>query len=190
MTSAIVFSTIDETYPVAGQDNNSQGFRDNFSVIKTALNTANSEITDLQNNTAKTNDDNDFNSVQIANAILLNNRFSVQNLSSQTANFTINTDDADLYFVTVTTAADCLVTLANWPATSQYRKIKLIVNSGGVQKYLRFAGGVMRYFNVPLVSSQRTITVLSDPNASYHFEISSYDGGTTIYVLYLGQFTA
>jgi len=190
MTSAIVFSTIDETYPVAGQDNNSQGFRDNFDIIKSALNTASSEITDLQNNTAKTDVDNDFNSVQIANAILLNNRFSVQNLSSQPGNFTISTDDADMYFVQVTTAADCLITLANWPASSQYRKIRLIVNSGGVQKNVRFNGGIMRYSNVPLVSGSRAVTVLPDTNSSYHFEISTYDGGVTIYVLYLGQFTA
>ena len=34
MASSIVTTGIDATYPVAGQDNDSQGFRDNFSQIK------------------------------------------------------------------------------------------------------------------------------------------------------------
>jgi hypothetical protein len=32
--STIDDTSIDQTFPVAGQDNNSQGFRDNFSTIK------------------------------------------------------------------------------------------------------------------------------------------------------------
>jgi hypothetical protein len=61
MTSAITTTNIDGAFPIAGQDNNSQGFRDNFTNIKTGLNTAKSEITDLQTNTAKLNANNDFN---------------------------------------------------------------------------------------------------------------------------------
>ena len=40
MASTIISATIDGTYPVAGQDNDSQGFRDNFTIIKTGLATA------------------------------------------------------------------------------------------------------------------------------------------------------
>ena len=45
MTSAINYTGIDPTFPVAGQDNDSQGFRDNFGAIQTALETAKTEIT-------------------------------------------------------------------------------------------------------------------------------------------------
>jgi hypothetical protein len=48
MTSLINPSNIDITYPIAGQDNDSQGFRDNFKNIQTGLETARSEITILQ----------------------------------------------------------------------------------------------------------------------------------------------
>jgi hypothetical protein len=51
MASQITFSSIDENYPVAGQDNDTQGFRDNFNVIKAALLKASEEITTLQQNT-------------------------------------------------------------------------------------------------------------------------------------------
>ena len=37
MTSSIVHSTLDGNYPVAGVDNDTQGFRDNFTIIKTGL---------------------------------------------------------------------------------------------------------------------------------------------------------
>ena len=36
-TSSSSILGIDQTFPVAGQDNDSQGFRDNFSNIKTSL---------------------------------------------------------------------------------------------------------------------------------------------------------
>ena len=49
MASNIVPGNIDATYPKAGQDNRSQGFRDNFSDIITAFTTAHSEITNFQN---------------------------------------------------------------------------------------------------------------------------------------------
>ena len=48
MTSSIDTSSIDGNFPVQGADNPSQGFRDNFSLIKIALDTASGEITDLQ----------------------------------------------------------------------------------------------------------------------------------------------
>ena len=48
MTSSINANNIDGTYPVAGQDNNSQGFRDNFTNTKTNFQYAADEINDLQ----------------------------------------------------------------------------------------------------------------------------------------------
>ena len=189
MTSAIVFNTIDATYPVAGQDNNSQGFRDNFNIIKNAFSTASFEITNLQNNTAKTDVDNDFNGVVISNAVLSNNTISVGNLSSQPGNFTVNVNEADMFYCTVTTAADAIITFDSWPEAPKYRKIRLIINSSGVVKNVRFAGGAMRYSsNVPVVGGSRTIAVSSDSNVSYHLEVSSYNAGSTIFVDYIDAF--
>jgi hypothetical protein len=49
MTSNINPNDINGAYPVAGQDNNSQGFRDNFTNTGTNFQYAADEITDLQN---------------------------------------------------------------------------------------------------------------------------------------------
>ena len=50
MASTINPNNIDILYPIAGQDNDTQGFRDNFRNIKNNLNTAAQEITALQGN--------------------------------------------------------------------------------------------------------------------------------------------
>ena len=60
MTSNINFAAINENFPVAGQDNDTQVFRDNFDTIKTNFSEAKTEITDLQDNSARTDSDNDF----------------------------------------------------------------------------------------------------------------------------------
>jgi hypothetical protein len=50
MTSAIIYNNITTNYPVAGQDNDSQGFRDNFTAIRAGLAEAAAELTLLQTN--------------------------------------------------------------------------------------------------------------------------------------------
>ena len=60
MTSNINFAAINENFPVAGQYNDTQTFRDNFDTIKTNFSAAKTEITDLQDNSARTDSDNDF----------------------------------------------------------------------------------------------------------------------------------
>ena len=75
MTSQINYASINENFPVAGQDNDTQVFRDNFDTIKTSLRTAQQEITNLQNSTEGLNLDevdggSDFNNGVIYNAVL------------------------------------------------------------------------------------------------------------------------
>jgi len=84
MTSNINATPIDETYPVAGQDNDTQGFRDNFNYIKSGLTTAKTEITALQDKTAGINvssitDGGDFNGQIVSNAVTKANHKSIIN---------------------------------------------------------------------------------------------------------------
>jgi hypothetical protein len=73
MVSQINWSSIDATFPIAGKDNDSQGFRDNFGYIKNGLEVAQGEITALENNSANTSDNNNFNNYQITAAVFRNN---------------------------------------------------------------------------------------------------------------------
>lgn len=74
MTSNVTYAGINENFPVAGQDNDTKVFRDNFATIKTGLRNANEEITALQDDTAKTNASNDFQKNIVGNAVLLETR--------------------------------------------------------------------------------------------------------------------
>jgi len=74
LTSLINFAAINENFPVAGQDNDTQVFRDNFDTIKTNFSTAKTEITDLQDNAARTDEDNDF-LYNIVGSVTLNDAY-------------------------------------------------------------------------------------------------------------------
>jgi hypothetical protein len=74
LTSLINFAAINENFPVAGQDNDTQVFRDNFDTIKTNFSTAKTEITDLQDNAARTDSDNDF-LYNIVGSVTLNDAY-------------------------------------------------------------------------------------------------------------------
>lgn len=60
MTSNINYAAINQNFPVAGQDNDTQVFRDNFGQIKDNFEAAKTEIEDLQDNAVRTDGPNDF----------------------------------------------------------------------------------------------------------------------------------
>lgn len=72
MASNINYASINENFPVAGQDNDTQVFRDNFDTIKNSLSTAKTEVTDLLENAARLDTDNDFSGNRIVNAVFRN----------------------------------------------------------------------------------------------------------------------
>jgi hypothetical protein len=82
MTSAINPNNIDGTYPVAGQDNNSQGFRDNFTNIKTNFQYAEDEITALQTYAVVTNANNNLNGSLLSNSVLGDTGYQFVDLQS------------------------------------------------------------------------------------------------------------
>ena len=179
MTSAIVSSTIDADYPVAGQDNDSQGFRDNFSVIKDGLATANAEITVLQNTSAKLDADNDFGGNLIDNAITNRLYGSVYSTTS-TATTNVSLTNGEYHEITI--AGSHLLTFQDWPSTGLYGKIKVSIKSNGVNYNFSFAtggGGTIRFMG----SLTNPIATGTDPSASRIFEIWTINAGVDVYVV-------
>jgi len=126
MASNITATNINADYPVAGQDNDSQGFRDNFSLIKNSLLSAKSEIEGLQD-TAITNDsNNDFNNTIQTNLELDTWTESTLNKGSNNADISILWDQAPYQIITIT--AGITITLDNWPASSKTGKLRLQLN--------------------------------------------------------------
>ena len=145
MASNIVDTTIDDTYPVAGVDNDSQGFRDNFNIIKSNFVAAKAEITELQTNailknklTSQAELDNDFGGNEITNALLKDCAEAVS------ANGTINTLQNISYlngvYQTGVVTGDLTLTLADWPDAGYARMVVEIESDSGTGRAITFNG--------------------------------------------------
>ena len=110
--SEIISIDIDETFPVAGQDNDSQGFRDNFSVIKNSLATAKAEISSLEEITAKKNQDNDFNDNEIQRAVFIQ---TTEKVVSQATGVSMSLHWTYGSYQEIVVTSDLSLTLGSWP---------------------------------------------------------------------------
>lgn len=185
--SAIVYQNIDEEFPIAGQDNDSQGFRDNFSEIKTGLQTAKTELTDLLTNGARLDNDNNFNENTISNAILLQVADKVYNTGNINSNSVIEWSDGNFQNVTVT--AGVVLSLGGWPASGSLGYMRLAIRSDGAERTVTLgadnAGTVFRNADWP-ESGTLTVSSLTNPIL---VDAWSSDGGATVFMEYKGQFT-
>lgn len=170
MTSQINYSNIDATYPVAGQDNDSQGFRDNFAAIKTALQYANSEITDLQNNGAVLNADNNFAGNQLYNAEFKYNSQTVYAHGTVTGSISIDWHNGQVQ--TLTTSGNITLSFTNWPTSTKSGSVLLIITLGSASHTITYPGSV------------QTPALWKNPNktGTYFFEFLTNDNGSTIYL--------
>jgi len=126
MTSQINPNNINGAYPVAGQDNNSQGFRDNFTNTSTNFQYAANEITDLQNKaivnaqltggSALTTQNNMLNS-PLLNALISDFAATTVNLGVLSGTVTINYVSG--HYQTVTTGASLTLGFTNFPIAGQ-----------------------------------------------------------------------
>jgi hypothetical protein len=133
MTSAINTNGINVNYPVPGVNNNSQGFRDNFATIRTNLNTASTEITDLQNNVvvksalANTSINNDMANTLISNALTRSFRASTYNLGNNISNtITINASLGDVQYGTI--SGNTTIQFAGWAPSGTQSNLQLQLN--------------------------------------------------------------
>jgi hypothetical protein len=118
-------SQININFPVAGEDNDSQGFRSNFSKIQNAFLSASKEITDLQVNSVSLNGTNDFGNNVIKRASLQGASELVNNAGSITTS-TVTVDYALGSYQQFSVTPDTYVfTVANWPPSGKLGKIRL-----------------------------------------------------------------
>ena len=116
--SNINFASINENFPVAGADNDTQVFRDNFDSIKTALSTAKTEITDIQDNIVRTDQENDLNGNRIKNSLFINNSDVVlpgQVLANEIITVALDFE-AGSYQIYTITASSFTFELQNFPS--------------------------------------------------------------------------
>ena len=186
MTSAINPNNIDGTYPVAGQDNNSQGFRDNFTNTKTNFEYAANEITDLQNNVllkaalSGTTLDNDMNDQLIYAGVIRDFAATRLALGSVSGSVTINY--ALGHYQTLTTTGSVSLGFSNFPAagTTGIVNVTATVSNTAHTLTLPAAVSVNNTGIQGINSTTNTITFAS--TGTYTFQFVTSDGGTTITV--------
>lgn len=210
MTSAINESVIDETYPVAGQDNDTQGFRDNFGNIKTALGVAAGEITTLQNNSvlkASVDGTNSAVSNNMAGSTIRNGKLQGMALnviadSSGDNTIYINASNASVYQITNIDSNTTIQFNQGWPTWSNTGNPSLI----SIRVMLKAKSGLLADPIITLGAGANTLTAdtssawyaTSTPNVTLTLnrttlkykmiEAFSIDGGVNVYVRYLGEY--
>lgn len=186
MASSINFTSIDENYPVAGIDNDSQGFRDNFTFIKNSLQAAKSEIETLQNTTAKVNAENIFNGNNIVEANLINITEEKYEAEADVGVIVSIPRGGHQKFIT---NASVLCTFTDWPDNDQYSKVRVcFVRGEGISTTLTisFSAGAGTIYYSQDTFSGTTIT-LNHGNPVY-VDAWTDNRGQSVYLTNLGQF--
>jgi hypothetical protein len=188
MTSQIVTSTLDEDFPVAGQDNDSQGFRDNFSVIKTGLETAASEISVLQETTAKlgSEENNDFLGGIISNAQTNGIYGTSYSTTATTETTSIDFTNGDYQIVTLTRNTN--LRFENWPESEMdiYSKLRIAVKTDGIGNWLATfttQGGEL----IPLQGASDSYNTGTDIDDLQVVEVWTSDNGDTVFLTSVGD---
>ena len=197
MASNINPNNIDGTYPIAGQDNNSQGFRDNFTETKVNFQYAATEITDLQTKavlkaalTGTTLDNNMADNLIYAAKV---QDFSFTKVAPTPVTGTLTLNYASGHYQTYDTASAGSVTLAftNFPTTGSYGYMKLQITVSSVIYTLTLpaavSDGLSGIQGISPGTAGVSNTITFSATGVYEFGFGSYDGGSTITVFDLNR---
>lgn len=196
MTSNINPNNIDGAYPVAGQDNNSQGFRDNFTNTKTNFAYAAAEISDLQNKavlksalTGGTLNNNMLGSI-LSNAQLQQMSNTVVPLGSISGIVGVNYTSGS--YQTVTTAGPISLEFTNFTAAGTQDQVLVQVTVTDVAHTMQLPSSVgygasatselgIQGLNIG------TNTITFPATGTYVYSFITADAGTSVYINDLTQ---
>jgi len=183
MASNINPNNIDGSYPVAGQDNNSQGFRDNFTNIKVNFQRAEEEINDLEAKSvlkaALTGGtlDNNMNNNTIY-AVNLNDVSTTRIAATATSGpVTLNYASGQYQTVTPSTGS---ITLAftNFPESGYFGNLRVAIVVSNTTFTVTLPAAVTLGTTGLQGYSGGVITFNS--TGTFVFDFSTYDNGVTI----------
>jgi hypothetical protein len=188
MPSNINPYNIDGTFPVAGQDNSSQGFRDNFTNIKNNLTFAQNEISDLQSKAITTSAltgqtlTNDMAGTKITRPQLNAWTQSLRDLGSVNGNALLDFNQAN--FQKITTAGPVILSFNNWPTTTGsgslgYGLMRVWINVTDLSHTITLDPSVTVGVNDIAGYNPVTHAITFDAIGNYIFDFSSLDSGAS-----------
>ena len=187
MTSAINPQNIDGAYPVAGQDNDSQGFRDNFTNIKNNFTYAADEISDLQAKVVLkaalvgTVLNNDMGGSILNNAQLQNMSETRVALGSVAGSQTINYNAGPYY--TLTTTGPVSLQFTNFPAAGTVGRCRVRITVANTAHTLTLPAAVSVGTSNIQGINLATNVITFNQTGIFEFEFETSDGGTTVTII-------
>ena len=186
MASNINPYNVDGSFPIAGQDNSSQGFRNNFTNIQSNFVAAEGEISDLQSKaittSALTGQDlnNDMAFTQIRRPQLTAWTQSLHDNGVIAGAVSLDFNVAN--FQKITTGAPITLSFVNWPtssgSTAGYGVMRIWINLTDVTHTLTLPTSVNIAVSDIAGYNSTTNTITFDAPGNYIFDISSIDGGS------------
>ena len=191
--STINTNGIDVNYPVPGVNNNSQGFRDNFASIKTNLNTAANEISDLQNKVVlkqaldNTTLNNDMANALISNASTRSFRATTYNLGSNlTGTVMVDVSLGDVQYGTVN--GNVNFEFSGWSPAGTQTNVQLQLAVSNTSAVITFPSEIVyanNNFGVTTLENYANVANTPTVTAPYgitqlDYRLSSTDCGSTI----------
>jgi hypothetical protein len=180
---------IDGTYPIAGQDNNSQGFRDNFTNTINNFTFAAAELNDLQQNAllkaplgsvGQTGTPaNDMNYAFLTHAQLKGTVETKNNIGTISSgnNFEVDWETGHFQTVSITTTAG--MTFANWPSSSSvWSRLRLQITATTLSNLTISGTYIENLQNIQGASGN----VLTLNTGVYQFDFSSLDAGAHVWI--------
>lgn len=165
--SSINTNGMNVNYPVSGINNSTQGFRDNFSSIKNNLDTAASELTDLQNKVVLksaltgTSLNNDMANSLISNALTKSFRASTYNLGNNiSGTVTVNVSQGDVQYGTIT--ANTTLQFGGWAPVGTQSNVQLQFSIANANAYITLPNTTTDVDNLP--NAGMTFTALQLEN--------------------------
>lgn len=182
MTSQINPQDINGNYPVAGQANNTKGFRDNFTNTKTNFEYAANEITELQNKSvlkaALTGStlDNNMNDALIYAAKIQD--FSATSVQIATTSGLVSIDYTAGHYQRVSTTGSIQLGFSNWPANNSAGWVRVAINITNTAHTVTLPAEVS--VGTTGIQGYSASVITFAATGTYTFEFVTYDSGATI----------
>lgn len=183
--------SIDGTYPIAGQDNNSQGFRDNFTNTVNNFTFAAAELSDLQTKAVLKaalgsvgqtgTPTNDMNYAYLTHAQMIGaveTKKSIGNITYAASSFTVDWNQGHFQTVDLVGNTASLSFSSTWPATNLYTRLRLQCNTYTESCNLALPAAVAT--NISSIQGAMGQTINLPAGSVYVFEFATWDGGSTI----------
>jgi|TARA_B100001094_G_scaffold264140_1_gene266020 hypothetical protein len=187
-TSSSNIASIDADYPRAGQDNDSQGFRDNFTKVKDELTNAHADLTALDTNTVKNNDaitnmqGNTINNVVITQG---SQKFYSGGVLSSAGVRPVSYEIATYHSYTINSTGITLQ-LADWPTSGKYAEVLIELRGRSQADTVTF--DTENSGSIKVATGFAHPATIDDNIHPYIYRFWTIDGGQTVYGEYLGEF--